>query len=170
MSVLLVHPDEELGGAIVERLIEDGDEVRVLVPSEGSWRTKGAFVATGDAMDADLVERACTNVRTIVFPFTDRKPHTSLLDAVVPAASRAGTDRVIVCTPAATDDLVRLLDASTSSYAVLITGRRGFLPGRSVDPERVAAAVSAADDIAGEPKLVVDLGTEEGWQLLGGHT
>lgn len=169
MSILLVHPDEELGGAIVERLIEDGDEVRVLVPSEGSWRTMGAFVATGDAMDADLVERACTNVRTIVFPFTDRKPHTSLLDAVVLAASRAGTDRVIVCTPAPTADLVRLLDASTSSYAVLITGRRGFLPGRAVDVERVAAAVSAADDIAGEPKLVVDLGTEEGWMQLGGH-
>lgn len=169
MSILLVHPDEELGGAIVQRLIEDGDEVRVLVQSEGTWRTKGAFVATGDAMDADLVERACQNVRTIVFPFTDRKPHSSLLDAVVPAAARAGTDRVIVCTPSPADDLVRLLDASATSYAVLITGRRGFLPGRAVDVERVAAAVSAADDIAGEPKLVVDLGTEEGWMQLGGH-
>lgn len=169
MSILLVHPDEELGGAIVQRLIEEGDEVRVLVPNEGSWRTTGAFVATGDAMDADLVERACTNVRTIVFPFTDGKPHTSLLDAVVPAASRAGTDRVIVCSPSPPEDLVRLLDATTSSYAVLITGRRGFLPGRAIDVERVAAAVSAADDIAGQPKLVVDLGTDQGWRLLGGH-
>lgn len=169
MSILLIEPDQDLGAAIVRRLVEEGDEVRVLVGDPTGWKERGVYVAVGDPMDPDLVERACTNVRTIVFTFTSKSVPVSLLAAVVPAARTAGTDRVIVCATGADERAKRWLENSNSSYVSLITGRRGFLPKRAVEADLVAEAVSAADDLAGEPKLEVDLTNEEEWSKLGGH-
>jgi uncharacterized protein YbjT (DUF2867 family) len=171
VSVLLIDPDDELGAAIVARLLGEGDEVRVLAAQPGSWKDRGAFVATGDPLDTDLVERACTNVRTIVFTFTGRSVHLSLLDSALTPAAAAGVDRVIVCVPTPDQGVLRALDASGLSYVAIVTGRRGFLPKRTIEPTQVAEAVNAADDLVGEPKLVVDLTSEEGLAelKLGGH-
>ena len=69
MSLLLIGLPETFAAKLVQRLREEGDEVRLLL-REGSgaepWKKLGAFVATGEAGDADLIERAATNVRTIV--------------------------------------------------------------------------------------------------------
>ena len=169
MSILLIEPDRELGESIARRLIREGDEVRVLVADPAGWKEQGVYVAVGDPMDPDLVERACTNVRTIVFTSASKGIPVSLLATAVPAARKAGADRVIVCVPNPGDPAVRWLDGSGASYVGLTTGRRGFLPRRSVDPDLVAEAVSAADDLAGEPRLQVDLTNEEEWAKLGGH-
>lgn len=169
MSILLVDPEPVLGATILEHLLAEGDEVRVLVNEPADWKTRGAFVAVGDPMDPDLVERACTNVRTIVFASSTRGIPVSRLAAAVPAAQKAGTDRVVVCVPSGETAAQGWLDAAGVCYAILVTGKRGFLPKKSVDPKNVARAVSAADDLAGEPKLVVDLTDEAEWSKLGGH-
>ena len=169
MSILLIDPDPELGAAIVDRLRSEGDEVRVLSDRPGDWKDRGAYLASGDPLDADLVERACTNVRTVVFVARERKLGMSLLTSALTAAGRAGTDRVVVCLPGPDATVVRAVESSGMSYVTLITGRRGFLPKKTIEPGSLAEAVSAADDLAGEPRLVVDLTTEEGWRQLGGH-
>ena len=56
-----------------------------------------------------------------------------------------------------------------TSFVALSTGRRGFLPKKTVEPSDIAEAVSAADDLTGEPRLLVDLTSEEEWSKLGGH-
>lgn len=169
MSILLIDPDRTLGTSIASHLIGEGDEVRVLVTDPTGWKERGVYVAVGDPMDPDLVERACTNVRTIVFTFTSRDVPVSLLAAVIPAARRAGTDRVIVCAPAPDRTTIGWLESSGTSFVALSTGRRGFLPKKTVEPSDIAEAVSAADDLTGEPRLLVDLTSEEEWSKLGGH-
>jgi NAD(P)H-binding len=167
VSILLIDPLPELGRAVVERLVSEGDEVRVLTSAPADWANRNAFIASGDPFDVDLVERACTNVRTIVFTFDRRKGQAPLMSAVVPAARNAGVDRVVVCAPVVDDAVGRLL--VDSDHVVLLTGRKGFVPRRLVEAEKVAEAVSAADDLDGQPRLVVDLTSEEGWRLLGAH-
>ena len=169
MSILLIDPEPALGRVILEHLLAEGDEVRVLVNEAADWKTRGAFVAVGDPMDPDLVERACTNVRTVVFASTTRAIPVSKLAAAVPAALKAGTDRVVLCVPSGETAAQGWLDAVDTCYAILVTGKRGFLPRKSVDPKDVARAVSAADDLAGKPKLVVDLTDDAEWSKLGGH-
>ncbi|MEA2516214.1 MAG: NmrA-like family [Actinomycetota bacterium] len=169
MSILLADPDETLGSAITELLLSEGDEVRVLARQAGDWKERGAFVAVGDVMDADLVERACMNVRTIVFTFPGRSIPLSVLTTAIPAAAKAGTDRVVVCAANPDDATALLLESTGLDYVVIGTGRRGFVPKKAVEPNDVARAVSAADDLAGEPRLVVDLTTDEGWARLSGH-
>lgn len=165
----MIDPEPELGGTILEHLLAEGDEVRVLVGRPSDWKEQGAFVAIGDPMDPDLVERACTNVRTVVFASTTKSVPISMLASAVPAARRAGTDRVVVCMPSGGSLAADWLDNSGAGYVVLITGKRGFLPKKTADANRVARAVSAADDLAGEPRLVVDLTDETEWSKLGGH-
>ena len=170
MSILIAEPDTELGPELVRRLISEQDEVRVLV-RHGSdterWRSLGAFVATGDPMDADLVERACQNVRTLVVVAPGRRRSTSLLRSLVTAAAAAGTGRIVVCTSDPPTEMLDVLESSGLEFVVLDAGRRGFLPRRGPDMPALAAAVSAADDLAGEPRMVVDLTTPEGRAIVG---
>ena len=162
MSVLLVDPDEVWGPAIARLLIEEGDEVRVLTPHPLRWATRDVYVAPGDPLDPDLIERACTNVRTVVLTFLGRKVPMSLVDGVLTGATQAGTDRIVACAPSADTDLLRALNGGGLSYVLVVTGRRGFLPKVTAEAHAVAQAVSAADDLAGAPRLVVDLTTEDG--------
>ena len=170
MSILIAEPDAEFGPELVRRLVSEGDEVRVLTrdssDAEG-WRSLGAFVAIGDPMDADLVERACQNVRTLVIVAPGRRRSTSLLQSLVAAAGAAGTGRIVVCTSDPPTEMVEVLETSGLEYVVLNAGRRGFLPRKGPDMPTLAAAVSAADDLAGEPRMVVDLTTDEGLEAVG---
>ncbi|MDP9068055.1 MAG: hypothetical protein M3N53_06890 [Actinomycetota bacterium] len=168
MSILIVAGGSELDEAIVRRLIEQGDDPRILEQSSGRrdlWRSLGAHVAVGDPADADLLERAAQNVRTIVVagPEVDQL----VLEAVVASAPRAGADRIVVCVPAIGEAVTRLLHESTLSYVLIATGRRGVLRRSTAAPELVAEAVDAADDLDGHPRLEVNLRDGSGMEDLG---
>ena len=161
MSILVVGPAGETGEAVIGRLVDQGDEVRVIEPDEAAadrWRALGAFVARGAADDADLVERAAQNVRTVVVL------RTADLGPVVGGATSAGVGRVVVCVRGPEDVDPATLSADVVALVVPSTRvtRRPAIPAA-----RLAEAIDAADDLAGNPRMVVDLGTDAGWRQLG---
>lgn len=156
MSVLLIEPPRGPGEAAVRLLFVEDDEVRVLL-RDGSeaphWRSLGAFVATGDPDDEDLVERACQNVRTVVI----FGPPTA---ALVTGASAANVSRLVSVTSRA------VARVPHPEHVRLVTkARRGLLKSRCRD-EDLAVAISAADDLASVPVEPVYLTDPEGWSAL----
>ena len=165
MSVMLVGARGEVATALVRRLIAEGDEVRVIEDSPDrseSWRDLGAHVARGEASDEDLLERAGQNVRTIVA----FDPAPDSLDAVLTACGGARIGRVVVCSASVEPHIERRLAASGLEYVYLTTGRVGLLRKR-IDDDLVAEAIDAADDIGGEPQMVLELKDEKAWERLG---
>lgn len=148
MSVLLTGLEPELVVAIVRRLTGEGDQVRVVARAGTTY--DGAHMATGEPGDDDLVERAAQGARTIVAGTEGRV-------AALAGAARAGVDRAVLVGGEAEDV------PGSMSWVLLVTKRR-FRRGPGADD--VAEAVDAADDMAGEPRLVADLTTEEGWRAL----
>ncbi|HEX2295221.1 MAG TPA: hypothetical protein VHN37_07930 [Actinomycetota bacterium] len=148
MSVLLVGLDAELVTAVTRRLTAQGDQVRIVARS--GEPVPGAHVAVGDPGDDDLVERAAQGARTIVAGEEGRA-------AALAGAARAGVDRAVLVGGDAAGA------PASMSWVLLVTKRR---LRRGVAPADVAEAVDAADDMAGEPRLVVDLTTEDGWRAL----
>jgi hypothetical protein len=173
MALLLVGAAGALGDAIVSRLLEVGDEVRIVAGSPEDaerWRLSGAHIARGDPKDADLIERAAQNARSIV-AFDDGSSSQDVLDAVVEGRMSAGVERLIVCCTTGTRRSARERVARAPlEHIVLITGtgRRGasLFGTREVSPGDVARAVDAADDVAGHPRLVLDLRRPEAWRVL----
>lgn len=161
MSVLLIGAEGDVGESVVTRLVEQGDEVRVIEPDPGAaggWRSLGAYVAAGSPDDADLVERAAQDVRTIVV-LSDVE-----LDAVIRGARAARVGRLVVCTASGER---HDLDASDVEYVVLIVPKARFGRRTAVSPAALAEAIDAADDLAGRPRMLVDLGDASGWARLG---
>ena len=166
MSVLLVGADEELGGAVVRRLIEQDDEVRVVEndPSRASlWKSLGAHVARGDASDPDLVEWAAQHVRTIVL--FESGEHT--LNAVLQGAAAARAERLVLCTTALSAAAARSVDAKAKDYVVLLVPRGRDRWRRRQRIDRLAEAIDAADDLAGNLRVVLDLEAAASWSALG---
>jgi uncharacterized protein YbjT (DUF2867 family) len=161
VSILLIGAEGDLGEAVVTRLVDQGDEVRVIEPdgrAAGRWRALGAHVAAGSPDDADLVERAAQNVRTVVV-LNDHEAEPILRGA---RAARVG--RLVVCTGARyRHDLA----AGDFEYVVLTVPRTRFGRRPALSPGALAAAVDAADDLAGRPRMSVDLGDPSGWRRLG---
>ena len=173
MSILLIGLDEMRGPAIVERLVSEGDIVGVIEedPRRGDlWRGLGAHVAIGTGVDPDLVERAAQHARSIVV-FASAPDHAGLLEAVLEGARLAPGEpaRILYVTDELGRDERRVLEGSAFDYVVLRTGRRGGRLRRTpeVDPTALAEAISAADDLAGEPRLVVDITQAEGRGEIG---
>ncbi|MDQ4095623.1 MAG: NAD-binding protein [Actinomycetota bacterium] len=172
MSILLIGLDEERGPAIVRRLLDEGDVVGVIEDDarrSDVWRALGAHVAVGSGRDPDLVERAAQHARSIVV--LARGGHDAeVLAAVLQGARLApgGAARIVYVTDESRPEENSILEASAFDYVVLRTGgRRGFIRrGRAVDPDDLAEAVSAADDLAGEPRLDVDLTDPAGRSAL----
>lgn len=167
MSVLLVGLDDDVADALVRRLVSEGDEARVVVERGADaqrWRGLGAYVAFGDASDDDLVERASYGARTVAVG------GGAALGAVLEGARRAGADRAVVCR-AAIDDAARAeLERSGMDYVALVTPRRRRIAAprrRRITAEEVAAAIDAADDLTGSPRLVLDLADAGAWERLG---
>jgi hypothetical protein len=163
VSILLVNASSALGEAIARRLLAQDDEVRAIL-EEGDTtelRDLGVHIARGEWWDADLVERAAQNARTVVYI----DPQTGPLDGVLDGARAAGVERLVLCgvIPREVRELIRTLPYD---HVMLETSRkRGFL--RSVLPvTAVAEAVDAADDIAGNPRLELDLTKPEAWGEL----
>lgn len=169
MSVLIL-PDAsgDLGRAVATRLLSQGDEVRVIVSPSGDqgWRELGVHVALGDPAAPDLVERAAQNCRTVVLlgrAATDGE----VLDSVTDAAAAAGVDRLVLCRASERAPVPPLEGRWKGGFVVMeqTTGR--WPRARSVADELVAEAVDAADDLAGDPRLVLDLNDPEGRAKLG---
>jgi uncharacterized protein YbjT (DUF2867 family) len=169
MSVLLVGAVDGLGAALMRRLIAEGDEVRVIEADEKAairWRSLGAHVAAGEITDSDLIERAAQGVRTLVL----FDGEVATVQPVVEGASLARVDRLVLCSSDPQDDAMASIRASRIDYVVLRTavGRRRFWGGQNQHSDDVIAeAIDAADDLAGEPKLDLDLRQPASWRELG---
>lgn len=164
MSVLLVGTSGEVAVAVVERLVAQGDDVRVVEPEPDAaprWRALGAHVARGRADDADLLERAAQNVRTIVV--LDADPP---FDAIVEAALKASVGRIVWLARRGRPELARLR-AEGLDYVAIEVPKKGWRRKDGVAPAAVAEVIDAADDLAGNPRLEVDLAEAEGWTRLG---
>lgn len=162
MSILLVGPERSPGEAIVSLLIEEGDEVRVLTDRKDEvprWKELRAHVAVGALDDADLIERAAQACRSLVVPATVD------LEAVVSAARAATVERVILLASTVEQSSQGERILGGIDHVILKTRKRGPLR-RSIAAPDLAAAVSAADDLGGDQRLVADLGEPEGWRAL----
>lgn len=162
----------EVERAVAERLLAQGDEVRVVVadPSEkAEWIALGVHVAVGDPSDDDLIDRAGQNARTLIL-FDRSASDAATVDGALKGAAAAGIERVIVCAAVVPDEARRKIADAGVGYALLAYGRRLSVRGR-VPPARVAEAVDAADDLSGEPRLELDLREPGDLRQLGlGHT
>ena len=163
MSILLIGDPGSLGEVLVRRLISQGDEVRAIATDADGDELSGhgVHIARGPYLDADLVERAAQNVRTIVsFDASD-----DVLEPVVDGARAARVDRVVVCATSIPQEGRELLLNSGLEYVLLRPPRRGlFRKGPS--EEAIAEAIDAADDLAGELRLELDLSDGAAWTVL----
>ena len=171
MSILLVGLAEDLMPPLIRRLTEQGDEVRVLEAdaiASDRWRSLGAHVASGPQWDADLIERAAQNVRTIAVGDRHDRDPTELMEALVEGGELASRDMRLVVVGDVLPRALSVLRDSKLAYVILGPPARRRLLGRrpSLPPERLAEAVDAADDLAGEPRLELDLGDERAWREL----
>lgn len=169
MSLLLVDgPGSQRWGGVanelVDRLVAAGDQVRVLLRAAGDTgvveglKEDGVHVAFGDASNGDLLERAAQGCRSIVL----FDPSPDLLDKALEAARFASVERLIVCARSARRGS---MDAA-QSFVWLAARPKGTLrPG--VAWTDYAAAIDAADDLAGDVKLDLDLEDEGSWEKLG---
>jgi uncharacterized protein YbjT (DUF2867 family) len=173
VSVLLVDVSGELGAAVVSRLVSLADEVGVVEDDPDAarkWARLGAHVARGDSTDADLLERAAQQVRTVVVAQRAGVALVEVVRAVVEAARLVPGDvRLVVCMQG-DDDAEEAIRSSGLDHVILRTAKpRGRLRRRSrrLSVGKVAEAVDAADDLAGHPSLDVDLTVPDGWRALG---
>lgn len=168
MAILVITGGSDLDRVVVSRLVAQGDEVRVLEPTperRDEWVAGGAFVAVGDAADPDLVERAAQNVRTILVLAGRVGPE--VLATVLDAGPRAGVDRLIWCGPTIPDPVTSAVRAGPLDHVLIATGAGGLLRRRAAPSALIAEAVDAADDLAGEPRLEIDLADPSQLRLLG---
>jgi nucleoside-diphosphate-sugar epimerase len=165
VSVLLIGISGSSGEAIVERLVSQGDEVRVVEDDPATaqrWRSRGAYVARSSSDLPDLIERAAQNVRTVVVG----EGAANDIDAILSGAAAAQVERVIWFGSSASAGAARAVRDFPSQHVVLNTGRRRLLRG-GVDDELIAVAIDAADDMGGAPRLVLDLTDPGAWAELG---
>lgn len=167
MSVLLVGLDGELARTLIRRLISQDDEVRVIArPGDDvdALRSLGAHVARGRRLDADLVERAAQNVRSIVVGAVEPETMAEILEG----ARFARVERVIVCSHHPQRSSVDLLREASIQYVVLNYRKpRRFRRGSSHTDDYVALAIDTADDLAGDPRLELDLSSASAAEALG---
>ena len=165
MSVLFAGLDHSLALITARRLIEQGDEVRVLLTEErfaDAYRAVGVFVALGSELgDPDLVERACQNVRTLVLGPISKE----VLEHMLMGTAPAGVGRLVYVTERPGSEL-GVIERASHSYVVLRCPRPGLLGRNRLDPATLAEAIDAADDLDGEPRLDLDLGTDAAWAEL----
>ncbi|MQA98983.1 MAG: hypothetical protein GEU78_01600 [Actinobacteria bacterium] len=170
MSVLIVAGNTHIDGLLARRLVEQGDVVGILVEDDGMIDhvdPGDAHVAQGSRTDEDLIERAATHARTIVVYEEAVVPtHRDIVRAVVAAAKRIEGVRVVMWGSKHSAEAVETLSTSGLPYVVIHTGKlRGRLR-RTVPFEAVVEALDAADDLAGDVHLEVDLTRDEEWARL----
>jgi len=161
MSILLIGDPGGLGEVLVRRLIAQGDEVRAIATDAdvGDLAGHGVHIARGPDLDADLVERAAQNVRTIV------SFDGEILPPVIEGARAARVERIVLCAPSVAEGVRQQLRASELEYVVLEPPRKGLFR-RGVSDEALAEAIDAADDMSGRLRLELDLNEADAWAML----
>ncbi|MEA2477359.1 MAG: hypothetical protein QOC87_1558 [Actinomycetota bacterium] len=160
MSFLILGSDPPLVDAIVSTLVADGDLVRVVDPDPSrveAIKQRGGFVASGNPADADLVERAGQGARTAVV--VEPAPLTA---EVLGALVAARISRIVYVGRDA--NTIKLISAGTLDHVVL--RRRRATLRRTGEISSIVAAVVAADDLAGTPRVVVDLSDKSALEML----
>jgi TrkA-N domain len=169
MSVLLLAPSRAIGEAVIKTLRGQGDEVRVVEAdpelAEG-WRGLGAYVASGSPDDADLVERAAQSCRTLVF-FDVADKDVAVIESTLAAIAPTTVDRVVLTSTEPASRCVELLRSQHLDYVFLRAPRKTLLRRFAPTPAAVAEAIDAADDLAGSPRLELDLSDPAGARALG---
>jgi hypothetical protein len=169
MSILLIRANGRIGETLARRLIAQGDEVRVIEPAEElveAWQELGVKVAPGRDDDTDLIERAAQNVRTTVVVDDEAGPARQVIAHVLAGIGAARVGRLILCARKPDERLLDAVRTSGLDYVVLTIGS-GLLSRTRVPVEDVAEAIDAADDLAGSPRLELDLTKAESWAALG---
>ena len=167
MSVLLVGVEDRFAAAIASRLIEQSDEVRIMLDSpvgRERWRERSVYVAVGDAEDEDFVWRATGGVRTVVAG-AERLSGTAG-SVLAGGAKRAGVGRFIVLAADSEPGLPHELIEEGADLIVLRLPKKKLLSKEKLSPADVAEAVDAADDLAGSPRLDLDLSEPDAWREL----
>lgn len=168
MSILFIGIDGDLATVLARRLVDQDDEVRILVvdgDDPASVPDAPVHVASGRYLDdSDLIERACQNVRTIVLG--ERGDIPSAMREVMKGARAAEVSRIVYCAGAPDRQIREELRSGPIEYVILETGRRSPLRRRALPIEAVAEAIDAADDLADEVRLELDLTADEGWLPL----
>lgn len=168
MSVLLSGLPDTLVVKVIERLRAQDDEVRLLTPGGEHierWRALGAHVATGDPGDADLVERACTGVRTAV---VGERVEDERFPAFLSGAGAAAVSRIVLAAPRPQAASLEALRATELGFVVLTTAKKPLV-GRAktrVPISKLAEAIDAADDLGGDLRLELDLSNPQSWRIL----
>lgn len=165
MSVLIIAGDPDIDRLLVRRLVEQGDVVGIVVEDDGTsddLDPGGAHVARGSRADEDLIERAATHARTIVVHEEAAvSAHREIVGAVVAAAGHIDGIRVVMWGSKHSAEAIESLRASGVSYVVIRTGKLRSRLRKAIPPEAVAEAIDAADDLAGDVRLEVDLTRQE---------
>lgn len=167
MSVLLIGWEGDEATAAIRRLRSQGDQVQVVEPdlfAAQTWRDHGAFVAAGDPTDPDLVERAAYETRTLAL-FDRGRPGVAA--AIIEGVRIAGAVRLVLFTGDPNGEAAIAFSSSGVSHVIVALPKKSLLGRVRIEPARLAEVLDAADDLAGEPGLVVDLSTNEGWRALG---
>lgn len=142
------------------RLKSEGDEVRVIEANSARiafWRELGALVAEGEPDNADLIERAAQNCRTIVI-FDVADASTAVVEAAVEGALNTSVDRAILIVTGPAPRSLELVRSSGLDHIFLhVPPRRGILRRRGPDTSLLGQAIDAADDLAGHPRLDLEL-------------
>lgn len=162
--------EDEVTEVLAMRLIAQDDEVRLVLGDASGrdrWQGLGIHVAVGDVTDDDFMWRACTNVRTIVAGDAPPLEDPTVRAALAPIVAKTDADRLVVVGPPDDDELARSAPSSGLSHVVLRFRKRSLLGRtRPPEPDQLAAAIDAADDLAGEPRLDLDLSQAASWAEL----
>ena len=174
MSILLIGLEDELGPALLERLLEEGDVVGVIeedAARAARWRELGAHVASGQPTDFDLVERAAQHARSIVVLDFRLANALEVIDAVLSGVRLVPGEaaRIIVVASSSDPAVGEALTNSEFDFVILRSarGRSWIRSGSKIKSESIAEAVNAADDLAGSPHLDLDLSAPASWAMLG---
>lgn len=160
MSVVVVASHAAVDDLLIGRLAAQGDVVGLVVEEDAGPRPEDgpAHVARGSTTDDDLIERAALHARTIVVHEDRGRPaQLDVVRAVVAAAVRLGGVRVVVWGARHSRETMEILESSGLSFVAITTGRLRGGFRRGVPLEAVVEAIDAADDLAGDPRLHVDL-------------
>jgi hypothetical protein len=85
----------------------------------------------------------------------------AIVEAVVAAAKRLGDVRVVMWGPTHSAEAVEDVKSSGLSYVILRTPKLRSVLGKTTTPGAIAEAIDAADDLAGDVRLELDLRREE---------
>ncbi len=90
------------------------------------------------------------------------------MEAVIAGGGHATPGmRVVVFGSNIDEGVLAALRASVLDYVILLTPLKGLLTRRSkVSTDALAQAIDAADDLAGSPRLELDLSDASAWELL----